>query len=168
MDGKSPDIEFGKLTPRQRLELDACTRCGECVRVCDSFKAAGEERAVVKGMIQGMRSLQRNGHGLARIFSRQDKRRAILERFIGGVYSCTLCGRCTRVCPVGIETRQLVFSLRENIVASHHVPANLAMVKDAIEEEHNVFKFPNQERATWIDFMEEPPDDILEKETAEV
>jgi len=54
------------FSARQLLELDACTRCGECLRACDSFRVKGDEGVSLMGMIRRRRQLSREDSSLPR------------------------------------------------------------------------------------------------------
>jgi heterodisulfide reductase subunit D len=158
------------LGARQLLELDACTRCGQCVKVCPSFQVTRDERGSMMGMVQGRRQLLSQESS----FLRQLLRRASLPEeawgeFQKGVFACTLCGRCEQSCPVGIRTRSLALSMREELVTARcMLPKNLDVARDAALEEGNIFRFPNEERAMWAEFLDDLPNDWLVKERAEV
>jgi heterodisulfide reductase subunit D len=144
----------------QMLELDACTRCGECLRSCSSFRITGNEGASIMGMIRGQKALfEANGTSGPEAWA----------AFQQGVFSCTLCGRCEPACPAGIRTRDLAISMRQEIASARcMLPKNMDVVLQAVEDEGNIFNFPNDDRALWAEFMDDLPPDLLGKEKAEV
>jgi len=156
--------------PRQWLALDACTRCGECVRVCETYAITGDVGTVLMGMIQRRKDfLRREDHFLGRWLGRREPSDAEWQQYMEGVFSCTLCGRCVEICPVNIDTRSLALAMREEL-ASHRGlhPANLGKARDAVAEERNVFGMANEERAFWAEFLDDLPDDFLEKTSGDV
>ena len=58
--------------------------------------------------------------------------------------------------------------LREDIVDRGLGPDFIGQMKDVVAREHNVFDFPNEERAEWVEFMSDAPDHRYQKEKAEV
>ena len=40
---KQPSIDTKNLTAVQLMELDSCTRCGECVKWCPTYAASGQK-----------------------------------------------------------------------------------------------------------------------------
>ncbi|MCF8031699.1 MAG: 4Fe-4S dicluster domain-containing protein [Desulfarculaceae bacterium] len=90
------------------LELDACTHCGTCSVHCSVAPAVrilpnqtilpSEKLAALDNMVRG-----NNG-------ARTDT--AVVRE---GAYVCTDCGRCTRLCPVGINLRDLWAALKEDL-----------------------------------------------------
>lgn len=82
-----------------------CNRCGMCASVCPSYQKAPQESNSPRGRNQALRLLL---EGKLKI---QRDRRA-LE---GLAFSCTLCGRCTQVCPGKIPTAQHMLELRRRL-----------------------------------------------------
>jgi heterodisulfide reductase subunit D len=158
------------FTPRQLLELDACTRCGECLRACDSFRVKGDEGVALMGMIRGRRRLfERENSFLGKLLHRNGSSEDAWREFQDGVFSCTLCGRCTAFCPVGIRTRDLALTMRQELASARcMMPKNLGVAREALLEEGNVFRFPNEDRAMWAEFMDDLPGDLFDKKSAEV
>src|SRR3990172_7981408 len=158
------------FTARQLLEFDACTRCGECLRACESFAAKGDEGAALMGMISGRRRLfRRQNPWLGKLLHRDGTPAERWRRFQEGVFSCPWCGRCQEFCPVGIRTRDLALAMRQELAAGHcMMPKNLEVARDAVLQEGNVFRFPNEDRAMWAEFLDDLPCDVTSKERAEV
>ncbi len=160
----------GPFSPRQMLELDACTRCGECLRACDSFRVKGDESVALMGMIHRRRRLHNQEESfVGRLLHPNGASERDWDEFEAGVFSCTLCGRCEQFCPVGIKTRTLALTMRQELAGARcKMPKNLGIAREAVLEEGNVFQFPNEDRAMWAEFMDELPDGLLGKEKAEV
>lgn len=94
---------------RQVMELDACTHCGTCSRRCSVAAAY---------------------YGTGNIHVLPSEKMVFLRKFVAGkkltpgqlrsiqegVYLCTNCDRCTVVCPVGINLRELWFNVKEDLI----------------------------------------------------
>jgi len=155
---------------RQLLELDACTRCGECLRACDSFRVKGDEGVSLMGMIRRRRRIfHEDGSLLRKLFHREGASEEAWLRYQEGVFDCTLCGRCEVYCPVGIKTRDLAIAMRQELATARcMLPQNLDRARDAVLEEGNIFGYPNEERGIWAEFLDDLPADLLTKERADV
>lgn len=157
------------LGSRQLLELQACVRCGACLSACSSYALRGDDRVSLAGMIRERRFFGEGSGPLSGYLRADAAPTARWEQFRDGLFSCTLCGRCEAVCPVGIKTRALAMTLREELATARcMLPPNLDLAREAVAEEGNVFNFPNEDRALWAEFMDDLPEDLLAKERADV
>jgi len=159
-------IDEGKSNPanratRQAMELDACTRCKTCGLWCSvaaSLENVDNKDILPSERIETLKSLA--------------ARKKISDETMGeiwmGTYRCTMCGRCKEVCPVNIGLRDLWKGMREDLAANGHHPPILEIVQEAVANEYNPVDYDNEERAMWVDFMDDPPDDMFQKEKAEV
>lgn len=58
--------------------------------------------------------------------------------------------------------------MREHLVQKGLHPPILQIVQEAVANEHNPLDYDNEERAMWVEFMDDPPDDQFQREKAEV
>jgi heterodisulfide reductase subunit D len=158
------------FTIGQMMEFDACVGCGECLRACSSYYVKQDEAATLVGMIRQGRSLFASPGPLSGLVGNGSAvSEAAWGRFQTGVFACTLCGRCQEVCPIGIKTRSLAMTMREDLATARcMVPKNMGMARDAVVDEGNVFRFPNEDRAMWADFLDDVPGDVTTKEHADI
>ncbi len=114
-DGSFPGVLSRWFSPIQMLELDACTRCQECVRACPV--AALDRNTDPMERIDGWRKIVDRQTGLrARLFGRPPLDEDVLCDLADRTYSCTTCGACGVVCESGISTARLWESMRGAIV----------------------------------------------------
>ncbi len=154
---------------RQVLEMEACTNCQVCADVCPAVTASqlGELSAVYR--MNGLKQILKSRITLLRkLFGRKGPSKEQWEHFSDTVFHCTLCGNCQEVCPVGIHLKNLWLSLRQDLVHSNFYPKKVDMIRDNLEESHNVFAEDNEERADWVEDMREAPDHGYLKDQAEV
>ncbi|MDP6782138.1 MAG: (Fe-S)-binding protein [Dehalococcoidia bacterium] len=153
----------------QLMQMDACTRCGQCQEGCDAY--TGEENTSPRYRLNLYRrwlKSQRLPRPLAALVGGRHLNPDQVENLTQGVFRCTLCSRCREVCPVKIDTLGLWYSMREELVAGEMYPRNLDKLREGVDEEHNVYNYPNDERATWLDFMDDAPEGVVSKPTADV
>jgi heterodisulfide reductase subunit D len=154
---------------KQLIEMEACTQCRVCADVCPAVSSArdGELSGVYR--IKGLRQILKSRTGLFRkLFSVKGPAKEVWDHFSGTVFRCTLCGNCQEVCPVGIHLKELWLSLRQDLVHSDAYPKKIEMIRENLEESHNVFAEDNEERADWVEDMREAPDHGYLKDQAEV
>lgn len=160
-----------RFSVTQLLELDACTRCGECLAWCQAYAESGDDLAAPAVRLQQARRLLQAEQGvpwLARLLSRDGMGEADWRALSASAFRCTLCGRCAPACPAGIDLRALWMSTREELVCRGLYPRKLDLARDAIRQQHNVVNYPNEERAMWVDYMADAPEDGYQRPTAEV
>ncbi|MFQ5857738.1 MAG: (Fe-S)-binding protein [Anaerolineae bacterium] len=133
-----------------------CARCGYCNAVCCTHRELGWESMSPRGWLTMARELSVNPDG------------PFPEEFVAQVFNCTLCAKCAQVCPVHLDLRGLWLELRESIVRRGQGPAFTKHLREVEAREHNVFDLPNEERAEWVWFMPDTPDDGYLREQAEV
>jgi len=162
-------MKLSALSPKQLIEIDACTRCGECLKYCPVYAQKGEEAIDPRGKIQAFKSFIRSQYGLwAKIFGPKELDDEKLKKFSEMVYRCTLCGECSVSCPVSIDSKSLWTALRETLVEMGHYPEVAKRMKANILQAHNVSGDENEERTEWLEFLDELPDDHYQKEKAQV
>ena len=151
------------------MQMEACTNCRLCAGICPAVSASQDGQLSGAYRLDVLRRIVRRRTGLFRhIFRLREPTTEELKRFSETVYRCTLCGNCQAVCPVGLSLRDLWLSLRSDLVGSDAYPEKVDMIRDNLDESHNVFGEENDERAEWVEDLRDPPDHGYLKEEAEV
>lgn len=162
-------FDLSHYSVKQLVELDACTRCGECVKWCPTYAEKGEEPLQPAEKIRRMRSFIGAQYGFrARLFGPRFPAEETLDEFSEGVYDCTLCGRCKVVCPVKIDTRPLWVAMREHSVDLGCYPKLFDTLRETVTTKYNISGDKNEERLIWSENLEEVPDSVRGKEQAEI
>ena len=163
------NMKLSSLSPKQLVEIDACTRCGECLKYCPVYAQKGEEDIDPRGKIQAFKSFIRSQYGVwARIFGPKKLDEEKLKKFSEMVYRCTLCGECGASCPVSIDAKNLWLALRETLVEMGYFPKIIDQMKSNILQVHNILGNKNVERVSWLESLAELPDHGYQKEKAQV
>lgn len=153
----------------QLIQMGACTNCQVCADVCPAVSASldGELSAIFR--MNGLNQILKSRTGLfRRLLRKKEASEEQWKHFSDTAFRCTLCGNCQEVCPVGIHLKDLWLSLRQDLVHSNYYPKKINMIRDNLEESHNVFDEDNEERAEWVEDMPDPPDHGYLKDQAEV
>jgi heterodisulfide reductase subunit D len=164
-------IEAARFSFRQLLELDACTRCGECVKWCPTFTEKQElDEITPLRKIERTRSFLRAQvmGPLGRLFGFRRATEETLQMFSAGTYDCTLCGRCAVVCPVNIDTRPLWIAMREQLVELGVYPQVMDSLQENVGANYNISGDPAEDRLIWSQNLEVIPEGVRGKEQAEV
>jgi heterodisulfide reductase subunit D len=154
---------------RQLLQVQACTNCQACADVCPAVAGSfdGKLSAAYRLEALGRMVKARTGFWRKLGFVKEPTAEE-LRAFSDTVFRCTLCGNCRQVCPAGLDLTQLWHSIRRDLVASDAYPGKIDMIRDNLNESHNVFGEDNEERADWVEDMPDAPDHGYVKARAEV
>ena len=154
---------------RQLLEMEACTNCQICADVCPAVSASREGELSAVYRMRGVREIVKSRSGLFRkLLGKKGLSQEEWQHFSGTTFRCTLCGNCEEICPVGIHLKELWISLRQDLVHSQAYPKKIDMIRENLEESHNVFAEDNEERTDWVEDMRDPPEHGYLKDRAEV
>ena len=115
---RDEEVELGyksidDLTWKDRLMLDACTRCGRCQDVCPAY-ATGKHlnpKQVIQDMLALMLTPSSKGKTLLEAEGGKEKG-AISSEVL---WDCTTCMACMNACPVMIEHIPLILQMRREL-----------------------------------------------------
>jgi heterodisulfide reductase subunit D len=136
-------------------EFDQCIKCGLCLATCPVGKELFLEKYTPRGKIQ-----------LAKRYAAGDLE--ISEHFRDIFAKCLLCGACSVTCPSGVELKEVLVGMREEIVRNRGLHPNVEPVVKSLLENHNISDEDNSERGDWRDDMADLPDHMYEKDRADI
>jgi Fe-S oxidoreductase len=108
--------------------FSSCVHCGLCADACLFYQETGDPKYTPIHKVEPLRRVYEQEYtllgrlgkllGLAKPVTDEE-----LDEWQELVYdSCTMCGRCSMVCPVGNDIVYMVRKLREGMAVSGHVP----------------------------------------------
>ncbi len=122
-------------------QLEACTRCGMCAEACHFYQATGNAEYAPVWKIELLKRAYEQRFtlvGKAKLALGIDKpiRDDDLIHFSKIIYeACTLCNKCSMVCPMGIQLGPLIHEVRTGFSEARVVPDDLAAaVKKQLDE----------------------------------
>ena len=156
--------------------LESCVHCGMCAEACPFYVATEDPKYTPIWKIEPFKQAYKREMGPFAFFFRAlnlKKRTTLaqLKEWQELIYdSCTMCGRCTLICPMAIDIAALVGLARHGMAQAGLVPHELWGVAERSDREGSplgatpkVFK----ERCAWL--ADEYEVDIpLDKERAKV
>ena len=120
--------------------FSSCVHCGLCAEACLFYTETGDPKLTPIHKLEPMRKLWKREFTLTgRLASLVGLAPAPTDAELGNwselVYdSCTLCGRCSMVCPVGNDITYMIRKMREGMSAAGHAPPGvIGAVKRTIE-----------------------------------
>jgi Fe-S oxidoreductase len=122
-------------------QLESCTRCGMCAEACHFYQATGNpEYAPVWKMELLRRAYEQKFTLVGRLKAVLGLDKRVTEENLNhwselNYYACTVCNKCSMVCPMGIDLGSLLADMRAGLSAAGVVPADLmAAVNKQVEE----------------------------------
>ena len=111
--------------------FSSCVHCGMCAEACLFFTETGDPKYTPIHKLDPLRKVWEQEYtfwgklarslGVAKPLTDED-----LTEWETLVYdSCTLCGRCSMVCPVGNDLTYMIRKLREGMAVAGHAPPGL-------------------------------------------
>jgi len=111
--------------------FSSCVHCGICATACPFYVETGDPKYTPILKVEPLRRVWKSEFTLlGRLLSTLGLTQTVTEEMLAEweelVYdSCTMCGRCSLVCPVGNDIQAMVRKTREGMVASGHAPEGL-------------------------------------------
>jgi heterodisulfide reductase subunit D len=173
-DREAPDVEkiqdilISGLDMVRLIEMDACTRCGECLPWCPVYDQDSQERIIPRTKVTDFLKIIRAQQGpigriirsgkapevlkklVSLVFRHQEPSRAQMDQFVRNLYECSTCGQCHVVCPAKIDTVNLWEDIRRLIVQAGYGPleSQKALVK-SVKSYDNPWQQPRAGRTKW-------------------
>ena len=131
------NLERGLNAFREQIDapvaafFSSCVDCGLCAEACLFYTETGDPRYTPINKLEPLKRIWEQEYTL---FGRVKKALGfakpvtdeLLEQWEPLIYdACSLCGRCSEVCPVGNDISGMIRKAREGMVASGHAPEGL-------------------------------------------
>ena len=132
-----PSLERGLNILREQIDtptaafFSSCVHCGLCAQACLFYTETCNPRYMPVHKLEPMRRLWEQEFTLTgRIKKLLGLSKPITDEELAEwrelVYdTCTLCGRCSLVCPAGLDLTYMIRRLREGMAAAGHAPEGL-------------------------------------------
>jgi Fe-S oxidoreductase/nitrate reductase gamma subunit len=132
---------------RQFIELDACVSCGRCEDNCPAYEAGKplSPRNVVQDLVGVMNAggFEQNVHGSQRIAAET-------------LWSCTTCGACADVCPLGISPLRMITDMRRFLIGEGSLRGSPAVALQKTDRVGNPWGMAPGERLAWAAGLDVP------------
>jgi Fe-S oxidoreductase len=149
------------LDARTAAFLESCVRCNLCAESCHVYLADGEPDSMPAAKVERVARLYRRYHtwgGRALPFltgARTLDARALEDLKEAAFGRCTMCGRCTLNCAVGLDPAAVIGLARSMLVAVGQVPAGITANVTAALETGNSMRIPATEVRETIAWLED-------------
>ncbi len=133
-----------KLDADMAVELESCIHCGMCAEACHFYVGTKDPKYTPIRKLDLMKRVYKRELGpqrwLYKIFT-SDITAAELEAWQELVYdSCTECGRCSMICPMGIHISEMVNVNRQALAEAGLIPAELRVMQQGQLKAGTIFE----------------------------
>jgi Fe-S oxidoreductase/nitrate reductase gamma subunit len=132
----------------QLIELDACVSCGRCEDSCPAFEAGKplSPRNVVQDLVAGTKS----PHTMSSAKLPGD----VIST--DTLWSCTTCGACADVCPLGISPVRMITDMRRFVIGEGGLRGSPASALQKVGRVANPWGLPPGDRLHWAEGLDLP------------
>jgi Fe-S oxidoreductase len=125
--------DFGRTAA---IYLESCIHCGMCAESCHFYEVTGDPKYTPVWKLEPFKQAYKREYGPFAPFYRalglkREVTEAQLEEWQHLLYdSCTVCGRCSLMCPMGIDIAGLISDARHGMAKAGLVPEELRQAAD--------------------------------------
>ena len=121
--------------------LESCIHCGVCAEVCQYYVQTGDPKYTPIWKLEPFKqAYKRESSPFSWLFRTFNLKKPVtagqLEEWQHFLYdSCTVCGRCSLICPMGIDIASLVSMARHGMFKAGLIPHELHAVAERAEKD---------------------------------
>lgn len=131
---RAKEAFLGGMTADMATYLESCIHCGMCAEACHFYIATGDAKYTPIFKLEPLKKVYRRELSPMRLFNRITTRDISVQDLADwkelAYDSCTQCGRCSLLCPMGIHVQSMIQVVRNGIAAAGMAPAELQAVSD--------------------------------------
>lgn len=141
--------------------LNSCVHCGLCAESCLYYLATKDEKYIPANKVDIISSIYRHyctfsGRYFPKLTGAKELDESMINEMIDQLFgSCTLCGRCTKHCSIGIDITYLVREGRRMLSEMGNVPASLQSTVNAAINTGNNMSIPDEEFRDTLSWLED-------------
>ncbi len=142
--GEKTEDTYAEPEIVRALGMDACTHCGICSQYCSvvpSWKVLGNPDILPSEKLASLKKL-------TSLLPFPEKTEKKLKQFAEGIVICTECGRCTELCPSGINLQELWQASKKELLHMRMSEPHRQIRKHTVNEWSSLLKetAPDKER----------------------
>lgn len=150
-----------RLGGRLRTHLNSCVHCGLCGDSCHYYLRYGDPRFIPGNKVHQVQRIYRRYHTiLGRLLPEwlgaRDLDDETVDEMVDVIFGgCTMCGRCSIHCSIGVDVPFLVRTARTMMAELGLVPKSLQSTIDAAVNTGNNMGIPRDELVDTLQWLEE-------------
>lgn len=141
--------------------LQSCVNCGLCADSCHYYLVSKEFEAIPAYKLKLVSSVLRKYLTLLGGLTKKSKGDSafdsqMVERWVDSLYGrCTLCGRCTLNCPIGVNVTGMIRLARTILASLDLVPPDLQSTVTTAVEKGNNMGIPREDWLSTLQWLSE-------------
>ena len=139
---KAKEAFLAGMTADMATYLESCIHCGMCSEACHFFIATGDPKYTPIFKLEPLKKVYRRELSPLRLFNRITTRDISVQDLADwkelAYDSCTQCGRCSLLCPMGIHIQSMIQVVRNGLAAAGMAPAELQAVSDEQKDKGSI------------------------------
>ena len=145
---------------RLMTHLNSCVHCGLCAESCTYYLATKDARFVPARKVELVSALYHRyytfaGKHFPQLTKARDLDDATVNEMVDQLFgACTLCGRCTMHCSIGVDIGYVVKKGRAMLASMGQVPATLQSTVNAALKTGNNMAIPTEELTDTLSWLE--------------
>jgi Fe-S oxidoreductase len=158
---KGLDVFDNRTDSKLVTNLNSCVHCGLCAESCIYYLATRDDRLTPARKVDLVSSIYRRyytltGKYLPGLVNARELDEETIKEMIDLLYgACTICGRCTMHCSIGVDIDFLVRTGRTMLANMGLVPATLQSTVNAAVETGNNMSIPTDDFVSTLNWLEE-------------
>jgi Fe-S oxidoreductase len=154
--------------------LNSCVHCGLCAESCMYYLTTKDERFIPARKVELVSSIYRRyctftGKHFPKLTNARELDEELAEEMTDQLFgACTLCGRCTKHCSIGIDIAYLVKEGRKMLSKMDLIPASLQSTVNAALNTGNNMSIPIEEFTDTLSWLEDELKDEVNDPNASI
>jgi Fe-S oxidoreductase len=146
---------------RLLTHLNSCVHCGLCAESCIYYQALGDPDLIPARKVDLVASIYRRyftltGKAFPWLTGARDLDEGTVKEMTDLLFgACTMCGRCTSHCSIGVDIAFLVHTGRAMLAEMGCVPASLQSTVDAAVKTGNNMAIPEDDLVETLKWLED-------------
>jgi Fe-S oxidoreductase len=136
-------VMISKIDSRVAMELETCIHCGMCSEACHFYESTHDPKYTPIHKVELVRKVYRRELSPMRWFNRIFIRDITAEQLVEWqellFNSCTECGRCDLMCPLGIQITRGIRIGRQALAAADLMPPELRALDEEQSKKNTLF-----------------------------
>jgi Fe-S oxidoreductase len=162
-DGQKKALEklAKRLDGKLITHLNSCVHCGLCAESCHYYLSEKKTNYIPGKKIDVLASVYRRYHTLAgklipKLTGARNFDEQTIEELTDMAFgSCSMCGRCTKHCSIGVDIAFLIRTARSILIEVRKVPKGLQSTINTSLEKGNNMGIPRDELIDTLKWLEE-------------